>query len=74
MICRKAVKMAQMMNIPVFGHCRNMSIFKCRTAEEKHVFGDSHIDTIASQFDIDTSPKAADRSNELLPKLPTRHD
>ena len=58
MIVAKAVKMAQMMNIPVLGIVENMSYFQCPNCGEKHhVFGDSHIDAIASQFDIDTVAK-----------------
>ena len=52
MIVQKAVKMAQMMNIPVLGLVENMSYFKCPDCGKEHkIFGDSHIDEIAATFD-----------------------
>ncbi len=51
MIVEKAVKMADMMNIPVLGIVENMSYFKCPNCnEEHHIFGDSHIDDIAKEY------------------------
>ena len=51
MIVSKAVKMADMMNIPILGIVENMSYFKCPNCKEEHkIFGDSHIDEIAQQF------------------------
>ncbi len=53
MIVEKAVKMADMMNIPVKGIVENMSYFKCPDCGEEHkIFGESHIDEIASKYDI----------------------
>lgn len=53
MIVTKAVKMAEMMNIPILGVIENMSYFQCPDCG-KHikVFGDSHIDEIAVQHGI----------------------
>ena len=55
MIVEKAVKMAEMMNIPVLALVENMSYFKCPDCgKEHHIFGESHIDAIAKKFSIDT--------------------
>lgn len=52
MIVQKAVKMAGMMNIPVIGLVENMSYFKCPDCGKEHkIFGESHIDEIAAQYD-----------------------
>ena len=51
MIVSKAVKMANMMNVPVLGLIENMSYFKCPDCGGEHkIFGDSHIDEIAAEF------------------------
>ena len=51
MIVQKAVKMAEMMNVPVLGLVENMSYFKCPDCGKEHkIFGDSHIDEIAQRF------------------------
>ena len=51
MIVSKAVKMAQMMNVPILGLVENMSYFKCPDCGREHkIFGDSHIDEIAAEF------------------------
>ncbi len=53
MIVAKAVKMAEMMNIPIIGLVENMSYFKCPDNEkEYHIFGESHIDEIAKTHDL----------------------
>ena len=53
MIVEKAVKMAEMMNIPIFGIVENMSYFECPNCKEKHyIYGDSHIDEIAAIYGI----------------------
>lgn len=58
MIVGKAVKMADMMNIPVLGIVENMSYFKCPDCnKEHHIFGDSHVDELAAKFGIDTVSK-----------------
>ena len=58
MIVGKAVKMAEMMNIPVLGIVENMAYFECPDCGKKHyIFGESHIDELASKFGIDTVSK-----------------
>ena len=53
MIVEKAVNMAKMMNIPVTGLVENMAWFKCPDCGAHHrIFGDSHIDRIASDYGI----------------------
>ncbi len=53
MIVEKAVKMAEMMNIPVLGIVENLSYFKCPDCEaEHHIFGESHIESIADNYGI----------------------
>ncbi len=63
MIVAKAVKMAEMMNVPVLGIVENMSYFECPDCG-KHiqVFGDSHVDEVAEQFGL-----------KVLGKLPMDH-
>lgn len=53
MIVEKAVKMADMMDIPVLGIVENMSYFKCPDCGKEHkIFGDSHIEDIAAKYAI----------------------
>ena len=53
MIVAKAVKMAKMMNIPVLGFVENYSYLECPDCGKKiNVFGKSHLDEIAAQFDL----------------------
>ena len=53
MIVEKAVKMAQMMHIPVLGVVENMSYLPCPDCGKKiHLFGESHIASIAEQYHI----------------------
>ena len=53
MIVEKAVKMANLMNIPILGIVENMSYFMCKNCNTKHfIFGDSHIDDIVKRFNI----------------------
>lgn len=60
MIVSKAVKMAQMMDIPIIGLVENMSYFKCPDNEKEYqIFGDSHIDEIADKHEL-----------KILAKLP----
>lgn len=64
MIVQKAVKMAQMMNVPILGLVENMSYFACPDCGKKfNVFGDSHIDDVAKQYDT-----------KVLAKLPIDSD
>lgn len=60
MIVTKAVKMAEMMNIPVLGLVENMSYFECPDCGKKiPVFGESKVDEVAAQQGL-----------EVLGKLP----
>jgi Mrp family chromosome partitioning ATPase len=53
MIVSKAVKMANMMNIPVIGLVENMSYFKCPdNGKDYQIFGDSHIEEIAGKHEL----------------------
>lgn len=53
MIVSKAVKMAEMMNIPIIGLVENMSYFKCPdNGKDYKIFGDSHIEEIALQHKL----------------------
>ncbi len=53
MIVSKAVKMAEMMNIPIIGLVENMSYFKCPDCDKEYnIFGESHIEKIANEHDI----------------------
>lgn len=71
MIVAKAVKMAEMMNVPIIGLVENYSYFKCPDCgKEYHIFGESHIDEIASKHDLSVlaklpiDPKAARACDE----------
>lgn len=58
MIVSKAVKMAEMMNIPVIGLVENMSYFQCPDCDKKHeIFGKSHIEEVAQKHGIDLVAK-----------------
>jgi Mrp family chromosome partitioning ATPase len=60
MIVSKAVKMAEMMNIPVLGIVENMSYFKAPdTGTEYKIFGDSHLEETAEKHGL-----------EILAKIP----
>lgn len=53
MIVSKAVKMAEMMNIPILGIVENMSYFKCPDCNKEYkIFGQSRIEEIANEFNI----------------------
>ena len=53
MIVSKAVKMANMMHIPVIGLIENYSYLQCPDCGKKiSVFGESHVDEVAEQFQI----------------------
>lgn len=53
MIVAKAVKMANMMHIPVLGFVENYSYLKCPDCGKKiEVFGKSHINEIAAKFGL----------------------
>ena len=54
MIVNKAVRMAEMMNVPVLGIVENMSFLKCPDCgREIKVFGDSHVDEIAAEHELE---------------------
>ena len=53
MIVSKAVKMANMMHIPVLGFVENYSYLQCPDCGKKiQVFGKSKLDTVAESFDL----------------------
>lgn len=53
MIVSKAVKMAEMMKIPIIGLVENMSFFTCPdNGKDYKIFGDSHIDDIAQKHGL----------------------
>ena len=53
MIVEKAVKMAEMMNVPVLGIVENMSYFECPNCSEKHyIYGESHLEEVAAKHGI----------------------
>ena len=54
MIVSKAVRMAEMMNIPVLGIVENMSYFKCPDCGHEHaVFGESRVAEVAEQAGVE---------------------
>lgn len=60
MIVEKAVKMANMMNIPILGVVENMSYAICPDCDKKiNIFGESHLDDVAKQYNL-----------EILARLP----
>lgn len=53
MIVSKAVKMAEMMNVPIIGLVENMSFFRCPDNNKDYrIFGDSHIEEIAEKHNL----------------------
>lgn len=53
MIVGKAVKMAEMLNIPVLGVVENMSYFVCDACGKRHnIFGESNVDNFAKKNNI----------------------
>lgn len=53
MIVEKAVRMAEMMNIPIIGVVENMSYFHCPdNGKDYKVFGDSHIEEILKKYNL----------------------
>lgn len=58
MIVSKAVHMVETMHLPILGIVENMSYFKCPECGHIHsIFGESHIDNIASKYHIATISK-----------------
>ncbi|MBQ9594967.1 MAG: Mrp/NBP35 family ATP-binding protein [Synergistaceae bacterium] len=53
MIVNKALKMAQLMNVPVLGLVENMAYFECPDCGKKHyLFGEGKLEAIASEAGI----------------------
>jgi len=53
MIVGKAVKMAEMMNIPIIGIVENMSYVECDCCGKKiNLYGESKLDEVAAQYGI----------------------
>ena len=81
MIVAKAVKMANMMNIPVLGFVENYSYLECPDCGKKiQVFGESHLDTVAAGFSLPVlarlpiDPKVADcYDSGLMETVDTAH-
>ena len=71
MIVKKALKMAQLMNIPVLGIVENMSYTVCPHCDKKiYLYGQSHIEEIAKEYNtkvlgqIPIDPKLAAASDK----------
>ena len=79
MIVSKAVKMANMMHIPVLGFVENYSYLECPDCGKKiEVFGKSHLDEVAKGFGLPVlaklpiDPKVAEAfDNGLMETIPT---
>ncbi len=70
MIVKKAVKMAEMLDIPVLGIVENMSYFECGNCGEKHnIFGASNAEKLAAEY-----PKSTICRMPMNPKLATLCD
>lgn len=55
LIVEKALKMAEMHDIPILGLVENMSYYKCPKCGDEHpIFGESHADDIARKYNIRT--------------------
>ncbi|MBR5278134.1 MAG: P-loop NTPase, partial [Clostridia bacterium] len=53
MIVGKAVRMAELMNIPILGLVENYSYFECPNCNEKHyIYGESKVDSVAAAHGI----------------------
>lgn len=53
MIVSKAVKMANMMHIPVLGVVENYSYFECPDCGKRHsIFGNSHLEQVAMEYHL----------------------
>ena len=58
MVVEKSVRMAEMMSVPIVGIVENMSYFECPSCREKHhIFGESHIEEMATKYGIDSISK-----------------
>jgi len=64
MIVEKAVKMAEMMNVPVLGIVENMSYFECDGCGKRHyIYGESGVDKIAKAHGVESVAKLPIRSD-----------
>ena len=53
MVVSKAIRMAEMMNIPVIGIVENMSYVECDKCKNKmYVFGKSHVQETADEYGL----------------------
>jgi Mrp family chromosome partitioning ATPase len=53
MIVGKAVRMAQMMNVPILGIVENMSYVECPDCKKQiKIFGESHVDEVADEYGL----------------------
>ena len=53
MIVAKAVKMANLMSVPIIGLVENYSYFMCPDCDKKHqIFGESKIDEVAAEYNL----------------------
>lgn len=58
MIVEKALRMSELMNVPVLGLVENMSYFECPHCHEKaQIFGPSHVDESAEKYGIKHTAK-----------------
>ncbi len=81
MIVAKAVKMANMMKIPVLGLVENYSYLSCPDCGKKiNVFGKSHVDEVAAEFGLPVlarlpiDPAVAEAYDAgLMETVPTEH-
>lgn len=70
MIVKKAVKMAEMLNIPVLAIVENMSYFECDSCGERHnIFGESNAEKLAATY-----PKSTICRLPINPKFATLCD
>ena len=68
MVVEKAVKMAEMMNIPILGIIENYSYFKCPDCgREIKIYGESNIDEVAAKHGLSVLGKVP--IDPELPKL-----
>ena len=57
-IVEKALKMAELMNIPVLGVVENMSYFECPDCGKKHfIYGQSHLEELAKAHGIEVTAR-----------------
>ncbi len=53
MIVEKAVKMAELMEVPILGVVENMSYFHCPdNGKDYHIFGQSHVEEVLRKYEL----------------------